>query len=67
MATETERRVQTDELMVELRRYLIAVEAFRAEGSEPVWRRERPRFPDWTRVREGVNSASHPPGKETEG
>jgi hypothetical protein len=29
-----------DELMNELRRYLDAVEAFRAEGREPVWLRE---------------------------
>jgi hypothetical protein len=40
MATGTEARLDLDRLMTELRRYLVAVEAFRAEGREPVWRRE---------------------------
>jgi hypothetical protein len=40
MATGTEARLDLDMLMTELRRYLVAVEAFRAEGREPVWLRE---------------------------
>jgi len=43
MATSTEARIDIDELMGELRRYLVAVEAFRAEGREPVWLREEHR------------------------
>jgi hypothetical protein len=30
-------RSETNDLMAEVRRYLVAVETFRAEGSEPVW------------------------------
>jgi len=40
MATDTEARFDMSHLMAELRRYLIAVDAFRAEGREPVWLRE---------------------------
>jgi hypothetical protein len=40
MATGIEPRFDLDELMTELCRYLAAVEAFRAEGHEPVWLRE---------------------------
>jgi hypothetical protein len=40
LSTATEAKSETSDLMAELRRYLVAVEAFRAEGSEPVWRRE---------------------------
>ena len=43
MATSAEARIDIDELMAELRRYLVAVEAFRAEGREPVWLREERR------------------------
>jgi hypothetical protein len=40
MARGIEALIDTDELIAELRRYLVAVEAFRAEGREPVWLRE---------------------------
>ena len=43
MATGIEPWFDLDELMTELRRYLAAVEAFRAEGQEPVWLREERR------------------------
>jgi hypothetical protein len=43
MAIGTEPRFDLDELMTELRRYLAAVDAFRAEGHEPVWLREERR------------------------
>jgi hypothetical protein len=51
MATGIEARFDTDELMSELRRYLVAVEAFRAEGREPVWLREE-RHGQWVHDRE---------------
>jgi hypothetical protein len=31
-----------ERLIAEIRRYLVAVDAFRAEGREPTWRRESP-------------------------
>jgi len=39
-------RLDTDSkgLIEEIARYLAAVDAFRAEGREPIWRRER--FPE---------------------
>jgi hypothetical protein len=40
MATRIEERFEMGQLMAELRHYLIAVDAFRAEGREPVWLRE---------------------------
>jgi hypothetical protein len=40
MATGIEERFEMGQLMAELRHYLIAVDAFRAEGREPVWLRE---------------------------
>jgi hypothetical protein len=43
MATGIEGRFDADDFIAELRRYLIAVDAFRAEGREPVWLREEPR------------------------
>jgi hypothetical protein len=42
-ATGIEPQFDLDELMTELCRYLAAVEAFRAEGHEPVWLREERR------------------------
>jgi len=47
MATGTEARFEMGRLMAELRHYLIAVDAFRAEGREPVWFREE-RQGQWT-------------------
>ena len=55
-----------DDLVVEVRRYLAAVEAFRAEGSDPVWLCEQPRLSDWTRVRAPRHRGARPPAKETE-
>jgi len=66
MATGTEARFETSDLMAELRRYLIAVDAFRAEGREPVWRREERGLSDWTPVRAPGHRAFRPPAKETE-
>ena len=46
MTTSTEARIDIDELMAELGRYLAVVETFRAEGREPVWLREDRRDAD---------------------
>lgn len=49
------RDVRIEELLDEIRRYLDAVDAFRAEGCEPTWRpvgeRHAPRRLRGTRVR----------------
>lgn len=37
MATQVIAQVSSDGLIDEVRRYLVAVEAFRAEGREPRW------------------------------
>lgn len=37
MATQVIAQLDTDGLIDEVRRYLVAVEAFRAEGREPRW------------------------------
>jgi len=55
-----------DDLVAEVGRYLAAVEAFRAEGSAPVWLREQPRLSDWTAVSAPVHRGSRPRAKETE-
>jgi hypothetical protein len=46
MAIRSEAQLETSDLMAEVRRYLNTVEAFRAEGSEPMWLTEE-------RTREG--------------
>jgi hypothetical protein len=40
MTTEVIGQFDTDGLLDEVRRYLVAVEAFRAEGREPRWSSE---------------------------
>jgi hypothetical protein len=37
MTTQVTAQLDTDGLIDEVRRYLVAVEAFRAEGREPRW------------------------------
>lgn len=46
MKTSADERIDIDELMAELARYLAVVEAFRAEGREPVWLCEKRRDAD---------------------
>ena len=46
MKTGAEERIDIDELMAELARYLAVVDTFRAEGIEPVWLRENRRDAD---------------------
>lgn len=41
MSTRLRAQPEASGLMAEVRRYLIAVDAFRAEGREPRWRSER--------------------------
>ena len=41
MTIETPTRIDLQLLLGEARRYLAAVDAFRAEGCEPAWRTER--------------------------
>jgi hypothetical protein len=38
------------QLLREVERYLVAVETFRAEGSEPVWRDHQPLGEQWPLV-----------------
>ena len=40
MAAQVATQVEPASLIEEVRRYLIAVDAFRAEGREPLWRPE---------------------------
>jgi hypothetical protein len=40
MTTEAPTRIDMHQLLHEARRYLAAVDAFRAEGHEPSWRAE---------------------------
>jgi hypothetical protein len=40
MTTQVTAQLDTDGLIDEVRRYLVAVEAFRAEGREPRWSTE---------------------------
>jgi hypothetical protein len=53
MTIDVTPRLDVEALMAELRRYLTAVDAFRAEGREPVWLSEK--------------SVPCPPAKEAEG
>jgi hypothetical protein len=46
MTTETPTRHDLRLLLGEARRYLAAVDAFRAEDCEPAWRREREPAPE---------------------
>jgi hypothetical protein len=60
MTNETPTRRDVQVLLTEARRYLAAVEAFRAESCEPYWRAERE--PAVTRGRRGSElTVSVPP------
>jgi len=51
VTTQITTEVRSDDLLEEVRRYLVAIAAFRAAGYEPRWQQEPEAYCGWTRVR----------------